>query len=61
MQKNVRALQIFDRAARVCDHIFAPLDYLYLLETTSDSVTRVNDSTCLESRFLVTLTRLESR
>ena len=28
---------------------------------TSDVVTRVNDSTRLESRFLVTLTRLESR
>jgi len=28
---------------------------------TSDSVTRVNDSTRLESRFLVTRTRLESR
>jgi len=28
MQKNVCALHVFDRAARVRDRIFAPLDWL---------------------------------
>jgi len=28
MQTNVCALQVFDRAARVRDRIFTPLDYL---------------------------------
>jgi len=41
---------------------FGRLSHMFLSWVlTSDVVTRVNDSTRLESRFFVTLTRLESR